>query len=469
MSAAEMILAELAREPWAMEPRALAAWCRRVQAMEGLEREMIEGHGPRIVGEVEVGPLWAARRSGGEQLVDDAVPQLEVVDGEAVVQVRGILLKAAPAWLSFFSLAATEYSAIVSQVAEAVARSDVERIRLQVDSPGGEVAGQVEAAEAIYQARQIMPVRAVVEDQAASGAYWLSSQADTIEAGPNASIGSIGVYMVMIDASKMAADQGVKVEIVRSGEEKGAGVFGAPISKEQLEGYQGLIDNLGQNFVEAVVRGRSGRLTRSKADELATGRSWVAAEAMGLGLIDAVVIPGTEGGGGEQENEVKTMADEKTKTEQEASEQATAAAERARLEERQRFEALTSCFEADPEFASAQYAAGASLDEAKVAYCEVLRGKLTAAEGRIAELESELEKAQAKQPAGGAPPADGTDPIAAGGEPEETEPEGFMAVSRERAKTDGIPLSKAMSRVAREQPELHQAFKDKCQAQAVQK
>ena len=205
--------------------------------------------------------------------------QLGIEDGIANIRIEGILLKSVPSWLRSL---ATSYQDIAAAVNAAVAHTDIEEIRLLVDSPGGEVAGVTLAADAVFRARKHKPVVAEVNGTAAGTAYWISSQASRIIADVNSQIGGIGVYETMIDYSGRDRKAGIKVVVVRSGPHKAAGVDG--VTDEQVAGWQAIISAQGETFVRDIRRGRGMR-----AKQWSSGRTWLAKEARQLGLIDEVV------------------------------------------------------------------------------------------------------------------------------------------------------------------------------------
>ncbi len=250
---------EMKMHRWAMEPAALQAF---MDALASL-------------------PATAALPA-----IDVAAPRrgLKVHNGTAVIAVSGVLLKTFPAWLRLWGIVGTGYDEIRAQLDEAMASKSVKAIELHVASPGGVVDGLADTADAIRAARQTKPVTAVVEDLAASAAYWLASQAQEIEANRTAEIGSIGVYTVYVDRSKADKKRGRKIIVIRSGEHKGMGVDG--VTDEQVNAVQEIVDALNTQFVNAVAEGRG--LPSERIRALATGRLWLADAAREYKLIDVV-------------------------------------------------------------------------------------------------------------------------------------------------------------------------------------
>ena len=112
----------------------------------------------------------------------------------ATIPVGGVILRKVPEFFSFFGIEATSTEEIDALIRMAMADDQVTDIRLNINSPGGTIAGVDELAATIRKARDTKPIKAVVQDLAASAAYWIASQATEIEASRTSFIGSIGVY-----------------------------------------------------------------------------------------------------------------------------------------------------------------------------------------------------------------------------------------------------------------------------------
>jgi signal peptide peptidase SppA len=220
----------------------------------------------------------------------DKVKTLEVdADGTAIIPIRGMILKAVPPilewWGEFLGWEFTGTEATRELIVSAAEDSRVDRILLDIDSPGGTIDGLQALADDIYTARGFKPVTAHVDGMMASAALWLGVQASRVEAGPTSEIGSIGVFTVLEDWSAAAEDAGIKVIVISSAPGKGH-ALGAPIPEEQIANMQHLIDGLTDQFEHAVARGRGMEIDKAKA--LATGAMWLGNEAKRLGLVDAV-------------------------------------------------------------------------------------------------------------------------------------------------------------------------------------
>ncbi len=211
--------------------------------------------------------------------------------GVATVPVKGTIVpRARTAGLfRFFGLSATASEEIRDAVNAAVTDDRVSSIRLDIDTLGGAVLGLKEAADAIFSARDHKPTHAHVGLEGFSAGYYLASQAGEISAGAGAELGSIGTVMTIADYSQAAEREGVKVHVISTGKLKGAGAYGSEITDEQIAAFQARVDEMGEDFKNAIVRGRD--MEKGSVDKIATGETFSAQKAMELGLIDSIVDP----------------------------------------------------------------------------------------------------------------------------------------------------------------------------------
>lgn len=209
-----------------------------------------------------------------------------ILGSTAVIPIHGVILKTIPKYYKYYGIQAAS-SVETRHAIEAASRDpNVKDIRLHIDSPGGDVSGLLELVASIKTSSKMKPITAKVDGLAASAAYWIASQANKIEATESSNIGSIGVYTVLYDFSKMYTDMGIKTVIVRSGEHKGVGTPGVEITANNINARQDIVDNLASQFISAVASGR--RMEIDKIKPLADGRWWLAKEALDLGLIDSI-------------------------------------------------------------------------------------------------------------------------------------------------------------------------------------
>lgn len=159
----------------------------------------------------------------------------------------------------------------------------VNRVILDVDSPGGTVTGVPEAADAIAELADRKEVFAFTETLMCSAAYWLASQATEIFCTGSARVGSIGVYSIFEDWSEALKDEGVKINAIYAGEMKLAGAYFKPMTEKERAMFQARTDKIYSQFKEAVTA------NRAIADEHMQGQVFDGEEAVQFGLVSATV------------------------------------------------------------------------------------------------------------------------------------------------------------------------------------
>ena len=207
-------------------------------------------------------------------------PSYQNTDGVALIPVSGPIMRGQSKYGGASSLG------IRQGIRAALNDPKVSAIMLAVDSPGGTVTGTDELAQEVKAATAKKPVYAHVEGQAASAAYWAIAYATRITASPTSLVGSIGVFAVLEDTTKAADAQGVRVHVVKSGEMKGAGEPGTPITQGVLDETKRIVDGMAEFFFQAVKEGRG--LDAKGLNAVNDGNAWLASEAKKLGLVDAV-------------------------------------------------------------------------------------------------------------------------------------------------------------------------------------
>ena len=135
-------------------------------------------------------------------------------------------------------------------------------------------------------------VYAVITDVGASGAYYIAAAADEIYVDPASIVGSIGVIMASFGFTEAIEKLGVERRVQTSGENKALMDPFQPQKPEQTAHFQGMLDQIHQQFIDAVKAGRGDRLHVEGHPELFSGLVWSGEEAVQLGLADGTGSPG---------------------------------------------------------------------------------------------------------------------------------------------------------------------------------
>jgi signal peptide peptidase SppA len=164
-------------------------------------------------------------------------------------------------------------------------QEDVAAIVFDIDSPGGVVTHVPESADLISKASAVVPTWAVVNDMCASAAYYLASGCDTIYAAESlAMTGSIGVYLPIMDISKLYEKLGLKADLIISNNTpyKATGYPGTSLTDDQRANLQEGVDEIYKNFTDHV-------LSHRKVDPKGLmGQVEYADKALEYNLIDGV-------------------------------------------------------------------------------------------------------------------------------------------------------------------------------------
>ena len=203
----------------------------------------------------------------------------------AVIPVYGVLVPRANEMTDMSG--GTSAESVTRVLREMGSNPDVGSIVLDIDSPGGMVAGIPELAAEIRALREQKPVYAVANALAASAGYWLLSQASETAMTPSGQVGSIGVLKAHEEISGAQAQAGVKTTLVSAGKYKAEGNPFEPLTAEAEAEMQREVDVLYEQFVGEIALGRNTSLAKVR-DQYGEGRILYADDALAAGMVDRV-------------------------------------------------------------------------------------------------------------------------------------------------------------------------------------
>lgn len=160
---------------------------------------------------------------------------------------------------------------------------------LHINSPGG---SPVQAGIVYDEIRRLRkkypskPLYVVVSDMCASGGYYIAAAADRIYVNKASIVGSIGVLMDGFGFTGLMDKVGVERRLLTAGSNKGMLDPFSPVSTQQKQYAQEMLDEVHQQFIDVVKQGRGSRLKDDPT--LFTGLFWTGAKAIQLGLVDGV-------------------------------------------------------------------------------------------------------------------------------------------------------------------------------------
>lgn len=188
----------------------------------------------------------------------------------------------------------------------------IQGVVLRIESPGGSVASSQELYDEVRHLRSEMGKRVYVSmgDVAASGGYYIAAAADRIFANKGTLTGSVGVISTSYRVEELAKSWGIEVEVIKSGRFKDAGSMFRPMSPEEQQMFELLINNAYDQFVTDILAEREEELQTALENfkrwdtylfekaaqptardfllQIADGRVYSGEQALELGLVDEI-------------------------------------------------------------------------------------------------------------------------------------------------------------------------------------
>lgn len=194
----------------------------------------------------------------------------------AVIEIKGEIASGAEASADL----------IVASLRSAFEDTGAQAVVLLINSPGGSpvqagiINDEVKRLKGIHR----KPVYAVVEESAASAAYYIAVSADQIFVDKASIVGSIGVLMDGFGFTGLMDKLGVERRLMTAGENKGFLDPFSPQTDKHREYAQAMLNQIHQQFIQVVKDGRGQRL--KETPEIFSGLFWSGQQAIELGLAD---------------------------------------------------------------------------------------------------------------------------------------------------------------------------------------
>ena len=175
---------------------------------------------------------------------------------------------------------------VVSSMRSAFEDTGALAVVLLINSPGGSPvqAGIINDEILRLKAKYNKPVYAVVEESAASAAYYIAVAADQIYVDKASIVGSIGVLMDGFGFTGLMDKLGVERRLMTAGDNKGFLDPFSPQTDKQRQYAQAMLNQIHQQFITVVRKGRGERL--KETPEMFSGLFWNGQQAVELGLAD---------------------------------------------------------------------------------------------------------------------------------------------------------------------------------------
>lgn len=209
-------------------------------------------------------------------LMRDATTTSKSTPHTAVVEIKGEIASGSEASAEL----------VVAAMRSAFEDSGSQAVVLLINSPGGSPvqAGIINDEIGRLKAKFNKPVYAVVEETCASAAYYIAAAADDIFVDKASIVGSIGVLMDGFGFTGIMEKLGVERRLLTAGENKGFLDPFSPQTEKQRLYAQAMLDQIHQQFIGAVKKGRGDRL--KVTPETFSGLFWTGQQAVEMGLAD---------------------------------------------------------------------------------------------------------------------------------------------------------------------------------------
>lgn len=163
---------------------------------------------------------------------------------------------------------------------------NVKAIVLRVNSPGGSATASEVMEREVQLTRRVKPVVVSMGDYAASGGYWIAVNANRIFAEPTTITGSIGVFGLLPNLQKLANNNGITWDVVKTARYADIPTAVRPQSPAELALSQQSVDRIYGLFLDKVAQGRN--LPKPTVEQIAQGRVWSGLAAKQRGLVDEI-------------------------------------------------------------------------------------------------------------------------------------------------------------------------------------
>ncbi|MCC3434556.1 MAG: signal peptide peptidase SppA [Oscillatoriales cyanobacterium] len=163
---------------------------------------------------------------------------------------------------------------------------DIKAVVLRVNSPGGSATAAEVIGREVALTGKKKPVIVSMGNLAASGGYWISMGSSKIFAEASTITGSIGVFGMLFNAEKLAANNGITWDVVKTARFADTNTVSRPKNPQELANIQRIVDRIYDRFITKVADSR--KLPKNKVQEIAQGRVWSGTAAKQLGLVDEI-------------------------------------------------------------------------------------------------------------------------------------------------------------------------------------
>ncbi len=204
----------------------------------------------------------------------------------ALIRVEGVI-SADRGGSSLFGGGTAGAERIISILEEFRKDDGVKSAVIRINSPGGSAAGSQEVYQEIQRVRRCgKKITVSMGDVAASGGYYIAAAADRIIADQATMTGSIGVILHTSDMHELYNKIGIRFDAIKTGPYKDIGSSSRPMTPQEKQLLQNLVNDVYQQFIADVSAGR--KIPVADVQKIADGRIFTGRQAVQYKLVDKV-------------------------------------------------------------------------------------------------------------------------------------------------------------------------------------
>ncbi len=162
----------------------------------------------------------------------------------------------------------------------------VKGVVLRINSPGGDAYASEQICHAVTELNRVKPVVVSMGDYAASGGYYIASNASVIVAQPTTITGSIGIFGIAFTAEQLTSRLGLTSDCVKTNKHSDFGMFTRSMTQSEKTLMQSYVNRGYKVFVERCSEGRN--MSGEDIEKIAQGRVWSGRQAYDIGLVDTL-------------------------------------------------------------------------------------------------------------------------------------------------------------------------------------
>ena len=199
-------------------------------------------------------------------------------DKIAIIPIKGPIMEGQGGLLG--SLGGSSVSQAENILEKIADKSRYKALILEINSPGGSPYKSRNLARKIE--RLDLFKVALIEEQCASGGYWIASSCDVIVADELSSVGGVGTISIRPDFSDLLDRLGIKFDIQSEGEFKKEGMPFSKMTEEGKEHRKEMVSETNNIFKEQIKKRRG----IDEGSEVFEGKVFLGREAKEVGLVD---------------------------------------------------------------------------------------------------------------------------------------------------------------------------------------